>query len=107
MQARDHLGEPSLPSDYLSLLLLLLLLLVLLLLLLTTYYLLLLQVGDHFGELSLLEPGAAPKASVYAGPGTRVGLICPAAFEEVCSADVQCRGVVQRHSRAWAQMYAT
>ena len=43
------------------------------------------QVGDHFGELSLLEPGVATRAHVWAGPATRVALLVPSAFEEVCT----------------------
>lgn len=42
------------------------------------------HVGDHFGELSLLEPGVVTRAHVHAGQDTRVGLLVPDAFEEVC-----------------------
>ena len=40
------------------------------------------QVGDHFGELSLLEPGSGARAHVHAGPSTRVALLSPSAFEQ-------------------------
>ena len=41
------------------------------------------HVGDHFGELSLLEPGVVTRAHVHAGQDTHVGLLLPEAFEEV------------------------
>ena len=40
------------------------------------------HVGDHFGELSLLEPGSGARAHVRAGPLTRVALLSPSAFEQ-------------------------
>ena len=59
------------------------------------------QAGDHFGELSLLEPGANPRASVFAGPGTRVGIVGLREFNEVCEIEPGFRTALMNSSQKY------